>query len=61
MENANAYLVLQGHVAKSSVKRAIGDRIATNHVSAIAVTSYVIQRMDVFVDQDIKVEPLRRN
>ena len=56
MENANAYLVLQEHVVRNSVKRDIGDTIAIGHVNAKVAILFAIQRKDAFVGRDIKVE-----
>ena len=59
MENANAYLVLQEHVVRNSVKRDIGDTIAIGHVNAKVAILFAIQQKDAFVDRDIKVEKFR--
>ena len=55
MENANVYLGLLEPDVRNSAKKDIGDRIATSHVNAIVLISFVIPLMVVFVDQDIEV------
>ena len=55
MESVNAYLDLQAHAVKSFAKKGTGDKTAINHANAIVLIMCVIQPMDVYAGQDIKV------
>ena len=58
MGNANAFQDLLELDVKNFAKKGIGDKIATNHVNAIAQILFVIQHMVVFVDQAIEVKTI---
>ena len=55
MESVNACLDLQEHDVKSFAKKGTGDKTAINPANAIVLTMCVIQPMDAYADQDIKV------